>query len=51
MKENDYFLNVLENPNFDPRDFRNVGLTTENTSLEDKKTYKELEAIRNNKLF
>ena len=51
MKENDYFLNVLENPNFDPRDFRNVGLTMENTSLEDKNTYKELEAIKNNPAF
>ena len=51
MKENDYFLNVLENPDFDPRDFKNVGLTMENTSLESKETYKEIEAIRNNPIF
>jgi hypothetical protein len=48
MKENDYFLNLLANPTFNPRDFRDVGLTMENTSLEDKETYKNIEQIRNN---
>ena len=51
MKENDYFLNLLANPTFNPRDFRDVGLTMENTSLEDKETYKNIEQIRNNQMF
>ena len=51
MKENDYFLNLLVNPTFNPKDFRSVGLTMENTSLEDKETYKNIDYIRNNQMF
>jgi hypothetical protein len=51
MKENDYFLNLLANPDFSPRDFANVGLNMENTSFEDKQVYKEIEQIRNNPMF
>jgi hypothetical protein len=51
MKENDYFLNMLSNPDFNESDFREVGLTTENTSLEDISTYKNLDFIKEDPRF
>lgn len=51
MKENDYFLNMLSNPDFNESDFREVGLTTENTSLEDINTYKNLDFIKEDPRF
>lgn len=50
-KENDYFLNAIANPQFTSHDFRQVGLTTDNTSMEDKSTYENIEEIRENPLF
>lgn len=51
MKENDYLLNMLSNPDFDESDFREVGLTTDNTSLENRDVYKNIDAIRENPLM
>ena len=51
MRENDYFLNQLTNPDFSENDFRNIGLTTDNTSIEDRDTYKSLDFIQSNPLF
>jgi hypothetical protein len=52
MKENDYFLNQVENPTFTAYDFNSVGLNTNNTSIEDNPNkYKQLSAIQNNPLF
>ena len=51
MRENDYFLNKLTNPDFSEQDFRGIGLTTENTSIEDRETYKSLDYIQTNPLF
>ena len=51
MKENDYFLNLLNNPTFNPFDFKNVGFTTDNTSIEKADTYKNLEYIQQNPMF
>mgnify|MGYP003305495934 CR=1 FL=1 len=42
MKENDYLLNILANPSFNHVNFKNVGLTTENTSFERPEVYKNL---------
>lgn len=50
-KENDYLLNMLSNPTFSESDFRKIGLTTENTSLENKEIYKNLEFIKQNPIF
>lgn len=51
MKENDYFLNALSNPEFNPLDFKSIGLNTENTSLESKEVYKNLDYIQTNPLL
>lgn len=51
MKENDYFLNTLTNPDFNPLDFKSIGLNTENTSLESKEVYKNLDFIQTNPLL
>ena len=50
-KQNDYFLNQMFNPTFTPGDFQTVGLTSDNTSIEDINTYKKLDEVRNNELF
>ena len=50
-KQNDYFLNQMFNPTFTPGDFQEVGLTSNNTSIEDINTYKKLDAVQNNELF
>ena len=52
MKQNDYFLNQVENPSFTAYDFNQVGLNTNNTSIEtDPNKYKQLKAIQNNPEF
>lgn len=51
MKENDYFLNYLQNPTFSSLDFNKVGLNTSNTSIENIDTYKNLDFIQNNPLL
>lgn len=51
MKENDYLLNLIANPTFNPSDFKEVGLTTDNTSIEKKDVYKNLQAIQDNPEF
>ena len=51
MKQNDYFLNQLYNPEFSPEDFNSVGLNSDNTSIEDKKIYKDLDIVQNNPMF
>ena len=51
MKENDYFLNILTNPEFTSRDFKQIGLTTENTDMQDIDTYKNLQFIQDNPMF
>lgn len=51
MKENDYFLNAMNNTNFSNLDFYNVGLNAENTSMETRDTYKKLDYVQNSALF
>lgn len=51
MKENDYLLNILANPSFNHVNFKNVGLTTENTSFERPEVYKNLQIIQENPMF
>lgn len=51
MKENDYLLNCLSNPTFTTADFREVGLDTNNTSLETKEKYKNLDVVKTNSMF
>lgn len=46
MKENDWLLNTLSNPTFGISDFKNVGLTVDNTSLEQEDTYKNMPFIQ-----
>ena len=50
-KQNDYFLNLLSNPTFSPSDFNQVGLSIDNTSLQDKSVYQNLDFIKQNPLF
>lgn len=50
-KEHDYFLELLSNPTFSAKDFQLVGLSSENTSIQDKSKYKNSEFIQDNSLF
>lgn len=50
-KQNDYFLNLLTNPTFSPSDFNQVGLSTDNTSIQDKSVYQNLDVIKQNPIF
>ena len=50
-KQNDYFLNLLNNPTFSPQDFSYVGLSVDNTSIQNKDVYQNLDAIKQNPLF
>ena len=50
-KQNDLMLNVLANPNFTVQDFQNVGLSADNTSMEDEETYLKSDLITSNPLF
>ena len=56
-KQNDYFLNLLNNPTFNADDFNQVGLSVDNTSIQDKNTYlnsnyiRELDVFKTNGIF
>lgn len=50
-KENDLILTLLANPQFDTKDFQSVGLSANNTSLEDENTYLNSKVITENPLF
>lgn len=50
-KQNDYFLNLLNNPTFSPLDFSQVGLSIDNTSIQNKDVYQNLDVIKQNPLF
>ena len=45
-KDNDLFLNMLENPQLSIQNFMDVGLTASNTSLESEETYKNSKLIQ-----
>ena len=46
QKQNDWVLNLLSNSNFSTADFKSVGLTAENTSLQSEETYKSSKQIQ-----
>ena len=50
-KQNDYFLNLLSNPTFSASDFTQVGLSIDNTSIQDKDVYLNSDYIRNLDIF
>ena len=50
-KQNDLILTLLANPQFDTEDFQKVGLSANNTSLEDENTYLNSKTITENPLF
>lgn len=50
-KENDLFLNQLNNLDFTAFDFQRVGLDSSNTSLKSKDKYKKLEYVQSNPLL
>ena len=51
MKEHDYFLELMSNPTFSPKDFQLVGLDSSNTELLSKDKYKNSQTIQNFELF
>lgn len=50
-KQNDLMFTLLENPQLTTEDFLKVGLSVNNTSLEDESAYKNLKEITGNPLF
>lgn len=50
-KENDYFLELMSNPTFSPKDFQLAGLDSENTGIQDASIYKKSKLIQDNPLF
>ena len=50
-KQNDLILTLLANPQFDTEDFQKVGLSANNTSIEDENTYLNSDKITKNPLF
>lgn len=50
-KQNDLILTLLANPQFDTKDFQEVGLSADNTSLEDENFYLNSKTITENPLF
>lgn len=50
-KQNDLILTLLANPQFDTKDFQEVGLSANNTSLEDEDFYLNSKTITENPLF
>lgn len=50
-KQNDLMLNILANPHMSLGDFQSVGLSADNTSLEDENTYLNSTVITENPLF
>jgi hypothetical protein len=51
MKEHDYFLELMSNPTFSPKDFQMVGLDSSNTQLLDKDKYKNSQTVQNFDMF
>lgn len=51
MKEHDYFLELMSNPTFSPKDFQLVGLDSSNTELLSKDTYMKSPSIQNYEMF
>lgn len=47
QKQNDMLLNIISNPSFDIRDFQDVGLDVDNTSLQTKDVYQNSPQIQN----
>lgn len=50
-KENDYFLELMSNPTFSPKDFQLVGLDSENTGIQDASKYKKSKIIQEDPMF
>jgi hypothetical protein len=48
---NDLMLNMLANQNFNISDFKEIGLSANNTKLETEDTYKQSKMIQENDLF
>lgn len=48
---NDYLLNYLENPEFTPSDFSEVGLNSGNTTIQPKSAYEGYEVIQNSSIL
>lgn len=51
IKEHDYFLELMSNPTFSPKDFQLVGLNSENTGIQDRSKYKNSQVIQDNLMF
>lgn len=51
IKEHDYFLELMSNPTFSPKDFQLVGLNSKNTGIQDKSKYKNSQFIQDNIMF
>lgn len=51
IKSHDYFLELMSNPDFNPQDFQLAGLSSDNTSIQDKSKYKNASVIKDNPLF
>ena len=51
IKEHDYFLELMSNPTFSPKDFQLVGLNSGNTGIQDKSKYKNSQFIQDNTMF
>lgn len=45
-KPNDWFIAQIDNPSFTPGNFRDVGLTADNTGLLDRNTYKNSKYVQ-----
>ena len=50
-KQNDLILTLLANPQLDTKDFQRVGLSADNTSLEDENVYLGSKIITENPIF
>lgn len=50
-KQNDYFLSLLNNPTFSADDFNQVGLSVDNTSIQDKDIYRNSNYIQSLDVF
>jgi len=52
MKQHDFLLGMLNNPQFSPQDFKEVaGMNLDNTQFLTRNNYKNFKVIRDNDLF
>jgi|MGYP003418286910 hypothetical protein len=51
MKENDWIIANLNNPQYSPGDLRTLGLNLDNTQILSKEDYLKSDYIKNNKAF